>query len=82
VSTDAFEKDFGYLIPFIEKVGAAAAGADPSVRAELSGLVSGEAERWARIRALLSGQRPPRPARNPEPPPSGGFTVGSLRAKR
>lgn len=53
---DQFEKDFGYLMPFIDKIAAATAGvSNPSARAELSGLIADEKQRWARIRQLLSG---------------------------
>ena len=52
----AFEKDFGYLIPFLEKVAAAAdTVADAAAREELKRLVAGEQSRWLRIRELLSG---------------------------
>jgi hypothetical protein len=52
----AFEKDFGYLMPFLDKV-AAAAGELPDVaaREELSRLVAEEKVRWERIRELLRG---------------------------
>jgi hypothetical protein len=51
-----FEKDFGYLMPFLDKVAAATGGiADPAAREELTRLVAGEKQRWARIRQLLSG---------------------------
>jgi hypothetical protein len=52
-----FEKDFGYLIPFLDKVHSAAAGmADSAAKRELVQLVAGEKERWTRIRDLLSSQ--------------------------
>ena len=51
-----FDKDFGYLMPFLDKVAAAAAGlADPAARAELTKLVAEEKAKWARIRQLLGG---------------------------
>lgn len=51
-----FDKDFGYLMPFLDKVAAAAGSiADPAAREELTRLVAGEKQRWARIRQLLSG---------------------------
>ena len=51
-----FDKDFGYLMPFLDKVTAAARGlSDPAAREELTQLVGGEKERWTRIRQLLSG---------------------------
>lgn len=52
----AFEKDFSYLMPFLDKI-ASASGAvsDPALREELAQLVSGQKERWTRIREILSG---------------------------
>lgn len=52
----AFDKDFGYLMPFLDKIGAAASALeDPRARTEAMSLVAGERERWNRIRALLGG---------------------------
>jgi hypothetical protein len=60
----AFEKDFGYLMPFLEKVAAAANDiTDAAAREELKRLVAGEQSRWLRIRELLSGG-----AAKPAPP--------------
>lgn len=51
-----FDKDFGYLMPFLDKVtSAASAISDPASREECRQLVDGEKERWTRIRQLLSG---------------------------
>ena len=51
-----FDKDFGYLMPFLDKVaGAAASLADPAARSELTRLIAEEKARWARIRELLGG---------------------------
>ena len=51
-----FDKDFGYLMSFLDKVaGAAGSLADPAARAELTKLMADEKVRWARIRQLLSG---------------------------
>ena len=51
-----FDKDFGYLMPFLDKVEAAASSiADPAAREELKRLVADEKPRWTRIRQLLSG---------------------------
>lgn len=51
-----FEKDFGYLMPFLDKIdGAAKALSDPTARAEAIELVTGERERWSRLRELLAG---------------------------
>ncbi len=86
-----FEKDFGYLLPFLDRVSAAAASLpDEAARGELGALVDGEKQRWQRIQALLSGaqaaSRGPSPAAGPKPLPSsvvyGELTVGSLRGRR
>jgi len=51
-----FDKDFAYLIPFLDKVAAAAGGlSDPASRDELTKLMADEKSRWTRIRSLLSG---------------------------
>ena len=51
-----FDKDFGYLMPFLDKIaGAAPSLADPAARAELTKLMAEEKARWARIRELLGG---------------------------
>lgn len=51
-----FDKDFGYLMPFLDKVAAASASlADPAARTELTRLIAEEKARWARIRELLGG---------------------------
>ncbi|MFL6278159.1 MAG: hypothetical protein ACJ74G_23485 [Blastocatellia bacterium] len=51
-----FDKDFGYLMPFLDKVaGATASLADPAARTELTRLIAEEKTRWARIRELLGG---------------------------
>ena len=93
----AFEKDFGYLMPFLEKVAAAANTiTDAAAREELKRLVAGEQSRWLRIRELLSGgaATPSQPvaksaapiAQAPvespvQPSPPKQFTVGSLRPR-
>jgi hypothetical protein len=52
----AFDKDFGYLMPFLDKVAAAAGDlTDPAAREELSRLISEEKVRWQRVRELLRG---------------------------
>jgi hypothetical protein len=51
-----FARDFGYLIPFLDKVEkAAGALTDPSARAEAMRLAGEEKARWNRLRALLEG---------------------------
>jgi hypothetical protein len=63
-----FDKDFGYLMPFLDKVASAASGiADASAREELMRLVADEKPRWTRIRQLLSGAQAQSEAR-PEAP--------------
>ena len=81
-----FDKDFGYLIPFLDKVARAAdALADPAARAELSRSMAEEKQRWARIQALLAGEKGAPPSATSASSPSTergtspGFTVGSLR---
>ncbi|HEX8186218.1 MAG TPA: hypothetical protein VF747_15750 [Blastocatellia bacterium] len=63
-----FDKDFGYLMPFLDKVAAAASGiTDRAAREELMRLVADEKPRWARIRQLLSGAAG-QPQSKPEAP--------------
>lgn len=53
---DAFDRDFGYLMPFLDKVAAAAATLeDTAARDELTRLISEEKARWNRVRELLRG---------------------------
>ena len=91
-----YDKDFGYLMPFLDKVaGATASLQDPAARAELTRLMADEKARWARIRELLGGASgravaAPTAPGNPNNPPAAApearepfsFTVGSLRPKR
>jgi len=52
----AFDKDFGYLMPFLDKVAAAAGDlSEPAAREELTRLIAEEKVRWQRIRELLRG---------------------------
>lgn len=91
-----FDKDFGYLTPFLDKVATAAASlTDAAARAELTKLMAEEKTRWARIRQLLagaSGQSSPVASANAAQAPSSdapvppeheplSFTVGSLRPR-
>lgn len=56
MAESAFDKDFGYLMPFLDRVSASAPTLrDPAAREELARLMAGERERWARIRELLAG---------------------------
>lgn len=73
----AFEKDLGYLMPFLEKVTAAAEELpDAAARDELRRLMADEKARWARIRDLLGGApgRPGARAGVPVSPPASAPT--------
>ena len=50
-----FERDFGYLLPFLDKVAGAVDQLSGPAREELAALVQGEKARWTRIRELLAG---------------------------
>jgi hypothetical protein len=65
-----FDRDFGYLMPFLDRVAQAASELeDATAGAELSRLMAEEKRRWARIRELLNGARSaPEAARAPFPP--------------
>ena len=91
-----FDKDFGYLMPFLDKVAASADNlSDPAAREELKRLIADEKPRWSRIRQLLSGasgQSPSATTVRTNPAPSRAessvteketwsFTVGSLRPR-
>lgn len=92
-----FDKDFGYLMPFLDKVISSADSiSDSAARQELTALIAGEKSRWLRIRQLLSGNAggPQVKRRQPdihsnesiqasESPtrPEWQFTVGSLKSR-
>lgn len=62
-----FERDFGYLMPFLDRVAAAASELpDAQAREELTRLMAEEKVRWARIQALLGGSS----GRSPAPAPA------------
>jgi hypothetical protein len=81
-----FDKDFGYLLPFLDKIAQAADSLSNSAAGkELRELVSGEKTRWIRIRELLnsptkatvpagaaSSTRPATATSAPAPAPSDG----------
>ena len=72
-----FDKDFGYLLPFLDKIAQAADSlSNPAAGRELTELVSGEKARWNRIRELLDS-----PAKAAVPtgatPPSGRAAEGA-----
>ena len=90
-----FDKDFGYLMPFLDKVAAAASQLpDAGARAELQKLMGEEKQRWARARQLLAGAQAQGtdagaaapPAARPGSPrvqaESPRLTVGSLKPSR
>jgi hypothetical protein len=94
---DEFDKDFGYLMPFIDKIGQAAKSlSNPAARQELGELVAGEKGRWARIKELLANRDAAPKATAPsasdspamaaaplaEKPELPQFTVGSLKGRR
>ena len=92
-----FDKDFGYLMPFLDKVAAAANNlSDTAAREELKRLIADEKPRWARIRQLLSGasgqsqtaveanpaaRAPSRAESSVTEKETWSFTVGSLRPR-
>ncbi|MFY2557548.1 hypothetical protein ACN469_07975 [Corallococcus terminator] len=96
MNPNAFDRDFGYLLPFLDKVAAAAAGLpDGSAREELTRLMAEEKVRWQRVQELLrgasgavvdAGAAPRALARSSadevhETAPSpSGLTVGSLKS--
>ncbi len=54
--TGAFDRDFGYLMPFLDKLEAHAAGMpEGAAREELRQLVAEQKARWPRIRELVDG---------------------------
>lgn len=81
-----FDRDFGYLLPFMDKVEAAASSLpDPAARVELQRLMAGEKQRWARVRELLSGAQgrtAPGAAQGRPVQPGAQLTVGSLKRSR
>ena len=51
-----FDRDIGYLMPFLDRVAATADSLpDTAAREELKRLMAEEKERWARIQQLLGG---------------------------
>jgi hypothetical protein len=81
----SFEKDFGYLMPFLDKVASAVDDLpDPAARDELARMLGEEKQRWTRIQALLAGDKGVAPAPTPESPVADhslpvSLTVGSLK---
>ncbi|WP_257454043.1 hypothetical protein [Archangium lipolyticum] len=64
-----FDRDIGYLMPFLERLTAAAGELqDASAREELQRLMAEEKVRWARIQELLGGASGQSPASAPSAP--------------
>jgi hypothetical protein len=81
---NSFDRDFGYLLPFMDKVAAAASDLpDATAREELVRLVAEEKVRWQRIRTLLQGApgQSGTPSRGPAPKGEPGGTRASPLAK-
>jgi len=90
-----FAKDFDYLVPFLTNVAQHVAKLQGERGERLRELLSGEAQKWSEIAALLSGANPvgesgsahgSEPTPEPAPKPTSGRvpsamqpTVGSLR---
>lgn len=72
-----FDKDFGYLMPFLDKVAAAADNLrEPAAREELRQFMSDEKTKWARVRQLLSN-----PQGQPDNPSAQSNTTSSGEAQ-
>lgn len=67
-----FARDFGYLMPFLDKVEKASSTlAEPAARAEAMRLAGEEKARWSRLRALLEGAPGSATAAGPPAAPPG-----------
>jgi hypothetical protein len=76
-----FDKDFGYLMPFLDKVAVAASELpDAQAREELTRLMAEEKVRWARIRQLLAGASGQGAARAPATAPRAPAAVTGPRS--
>jgi hypothetical protein len=88
-----FDRDLGYLLPFLGRVAAYAEAQPEPLRGALLAELDGEAARWAKIQALLDGaatsattratttDAPHKAAETPRPGVTGGWTIGPLSAK-
>jgi hypothetical protein len=78
MADEQFDKDFGYLMPFLDKVAAAAKNIEePAAREELARLMSDEKAKWSRVRQLLSN-----PQGQPENPSAQSASTASGEAHR
>lgn len=78
-----FDRDFGYLMPFLDRVAQAGASLAPAARAELAKLIAGEKERFQRIQQLLAGaEGSASPEPQVRPAPSASKPAQSPRSKR
>jgi hypothetical protein len=72
-----FDKDLGYLMPFLDRLAAAASELpEAGARAELTRLMAEEKVRWARIQELLGGA----PGRSAAPTASGAPLLARAHA--
>lgn len=83
-----FDRDLGYLLPFLGRVIEYAEAQPEPLRGALLAELSGETARWAAIQALLDGAAPdttptpkPTPAETPRPGLQPGWTIGPLSPK-
>ena len=78
-----FDRDIGYLMPFLDRVAAAARELpDAGAREELTRLMAEEKVRWARIQALLGGAPGRSGAAAPPPAPRRAATMGPSSPSR
>ena len=71
---EGFDRDIGYLMPFLDRVAAAARELpDAGAREELTRLMAEEKARWARIQQLLGGA-------GGRPAPASGTPAASPRS--
>ena len=79
-----FDRDIGYLMPFLDRVATVADSLpDATAREELKRLMADEKARWARIQELLGGAEgkgTPAPAAASQPAPSRAPGLARSRA--
>jgi hypothetical protein len=81
-----FDRDLGYLLPFLGRVVAYAEAQPEPLRGALLAELRGETARWAAIQALLDGAAPDAApvephAELPRPGLQRGWTIGPLSTK-